>query len=329
MAVLRSEVVKIREERWIKHYSSSHDILLVGEGDFSFSLCLATAFGSATNIVATSFDSYDELIKKYKKAKANLAILETLGATLLHGVDATKMKISPHLQCRKFHRIIYNFPHAGFHHKEDHPHLISMHKNLVLGFFRNARSMLWLDGEIHITHKIKPPFDSWRIQDLASNCSLYLIECADFRIQDYPSYKNKRGSGPRCDKPFHLGECRTFKFKLFPDATITHSTSQNYFTFNDRVNDGRTLQGNMIRNECFKMFDGYLKHVEDTLGSHSYDVFRSVREALRHGFNAYTHEVPGRSLSGYVANLEELHRLNILRSQRLRQMLLSVDHHQL
>lgn len=45
------------EEKWIKHYSSRHKILLVGEGDFSFALCLANAFGSASNIVATSFDS--------------------------------------------------------------------------------------------------------------------------------------------------------------------------------------------------------------------------------------------------------------------------------
>jgi 25S rRNA (uracil2634-N3)-methyltransferase len=43
-----------RKERWIQHYSSSQKILLVGEGDFSFSACLARAFGSATNMVATS-----------------------------------------------------------------------------------------------------------------------------------------------------------------------------------------------------------------------------------------------------------------------------------
>lgn len=43
---------------WMKHYSSLHEILLVGEGDFSFSLSLANAFGSASNIVATSLDSH-------------------------------------------------------------------------------------------------------------------------------------------------------------------------------------------------------------------------------------------------------------------------------
>ena len=45
------------EVRWIKHYSSEQKILLVGEGDFSFSAALAVAFVSATNITATSLDS--------------------------------------------------------------------------------------------------------------------------------------------------------------------------------------------------------------------------------------------------------------------------------
>ena len=46
-----------KEEKWIKHYSSTQKMLLVGDGDFSFAVCLAEAFGSATNIVATSLDS--------------------------------------------------------------------------------------------------------------------------------------------------------------------------------------------------------------------------------------------------------------------------------
>ena len=47
----------MEEEKKIMHYSSSQKILLVGEGNFSFAACLATAFGSANNTVATSLDS--------------------------------------------------------------------------------------------------------------------------------------------------------------------------------------------------------------------------------------------------------------------------------
>ncbi|XP_047313811.1 heavy metal-associated isoprenylated plant protein 41-like [Impatiens glandulifera] len=38
----------------IGHYSNTHKLLLVGEGDFSFSTSIARAFGSASNMVATS-----------------------------------------------------------------------------------------------------------------------------------------------------------------------------------------------------------------------------------------------------------------------------------
>ncbi|KAL9382879.1 hypothetical protein Peur_023202 [Populus x canadensis] len=79
------------KEKWVKHYSSKHQILLVGEGDFSFSWCLARSFGSGSKIVASSLDSYDVVIQKYKKAKTNLESLKELGASTLYGVDASSL----------------------------------------------------------------------------------------------------------------------------------------------------------------------------------------------------------------------------------------------
>ena len=46
-----------KEVNWVKDYSSSHPILLVGEGDF-FSSCLICTFGSAYNICTSSLDLY-------------------------------------------------------------------------------------------------------------------------------------------------------------------------------------------------------------------------------------------------------------------------------
>ena len=46
-----------KKEKKIQHYSSTQKILLVGEGDFSFSACLARAFRSAANMVTTSLHS--------------------------------------------------------------------------------------------------------------------------------------------------------------------------------------------------------------------------------------------------------------------------------
>ncbi|XP_023633141.1 heavy metal-associated isoprenylated plant protein 41 [Capsella rubella] len=109
------------EDKWVEHYSSKHQILLLGEGDFSFSCSLATCFGSAFNIYASSLDSYDAVVRKYKKARSNLETLKRLGAFLLHGVDATKLQRHPDLHFRRFDRVIFNFPHTGFHTRESDP----------------------------------------------------------------------------------------------------------------------------------------------------------------------------------------------------------------
>ncbi|KAH6808306.1 hypothetical protein C2S51_029414 [Perilla frutescens var. frutescens] len=336
-------------ERWIKYYSSSHNILLVGEGDFSFSLCLGMSFGCATNIVATTLDSYDGLINKYKYAKANVATLRVLGASVLHGVDATQMSTLPDLRCKKFHRIIYNFPHAGFYGKEDNPILIMMHRNLVRGFLQNASSMLCEDGEIHVNHKTKTPFDRWRIEDLGSECSLVCIAQDDFRIQDYPGYNNKRGSSSRADEPFPLGACKTYRFRLQHPSTlinpmmielelvpppsqmfVTPTTTFTYPMFPPPpvvqygplpvYDDGVALHS--YASECYMIFERYLNHVDETFGDTSYDVGSSVKEALSLGYEMYmSNAAPGRPSSGFISILEELHRLSVFRSERLRQML--------
>ncbi|KAL2332869.1 hypothetical protein Fmac_014082 [Flemingia macrophylla] len=217
-----SSIIEEEEAKWVTHYSSDHHILLVGEGDFSFSLFLAKSFASAANIVASSLNSYDDVVTMYKHAKSNLDDLNKLGACILHGVNATKMKLHPDFKMRRFDRVVFNFPHAGFHGKEDNPSLIKMHKELVLGFFKNASRMLRPNGEIHVSHKTTPPFDNWDIEKLATQCFLTLIECADFKREDYPGYNNKRGDGRRCDEPFPLGKCCTYKFIFIPKSKRKH-----------------------------------------------------------------------------------------------------------
>ncbi|KAK3424664.1 hypothetical protein EUGRSUZ_F01443 [Eucalyptus grandis] len=212
------EIKGWRRKKWLERYSPHHQILLVGEGDFSFSSSLASAFGSASNMTATSLDHYDALIRKYEKAKSNLGKLKKLGASLLHGVDATKLKYHPDLRVRKFDRIIFNFPHAGFLGKENNVQLIDMHRILMNGFFRNASQMLRADGEVHVNHKTKAPYCHWKLEELASWNSLKLIDQTAFESKNYPGYHHKRGDGHRSDELFHLGPCSTFKFRFYPGA---------------------------------------------------------------------------------------------------------------
>ncbi|EYU27490.1 hypothetical protein MIMGU_mgv1a021265mg, partial [Erythranthe guttata] len=187
------------EEKWINHYSSRHQMLLVGEGDFSFAASLATAFGNASNIVATSLDSQVMLLRKYPTEAANVCLLKDKGCTVIHGIDATTMSQHPSLMHLKFDRIVFNYPHAGFTRNEQDSYQISLHKEVVRGFLRNGREMLTRRGEIHVTHKTSYPFTEWGIEELGREVGLVLTEKAAFSISDYPGYENKRGGeGSSC-----------------------------------------------------------------------------------------------------------------------------------
>ncbi|KAF7816020.1 putative S-adenosyl-L-methionine-dependent methyltransferase [Senna tora] len=176
-------------ERRIKHYSNKHRILLVGEGDFSFSLCLA-------NIVATSLDSKDSIGRNYSfYGERNLMSLKMYGCTIMHEVDAHTMTQHPLLANQHFDRIIFNFPHAGFIRKETSLLQIELHKEVVRGLMKSAGEMVSEDGEIHVTHKTTFPFTCWGIVDMAEEEGLCLVDEVAFWKEEYPEYNNVKGNG--------------------------------------------------------------------------------------------------------------------------------------
>lgn len=204
-----------KPEKWIEHYSSSQRILLVGEGNYSFSISLAKSFGSAHNIVATSLDSLWDLGNKYSDAVGNVSQLQNMGGLVLSGLDATQMKDHHFLTFQRFDRIVYNFPHVGFRFPEADARQIKMNKELVKGFLRNAKALLEKDiGEIHVTHKNGYPYYKWDLVKQAQETGLVLHETMPFYRHKYPGYSNKRADGRFSNLPFPLGDCTTYKFRL-------------------------------------------------------------------------------------------------------------------
>ncbi|GMI85195.1 hypothetical protein HRI_002188800 [Hibiscus trionum] len=204
-------------ERWIRHYCSSQRMLLVGEGDFSFSVCLARAFGSATNMVATSLDSRGFLFRNYKKAMVNIHELRTRGCLVLHGIDVTEMANHGYLGAIRFDRIIYNFPHAGFCSDEPGESQKRRHQLLISLFFENAKEMIDESGEIHVTHKSNGFFLEWNLQRLAAAVGLRLKQEVPFNFTDFPGYRTKYGFGG--DRNFYCHPSKTYKFGLFPTVS--------------------------------------------------------------------------------------------------------------
>uniref|UniRef100_A0A0G4I893 25S rRNA (uridine-N(3))-methyltransferase BMT5-like domain-containing protein n=1 Tax=Chromera velia CCMP2878 TaxID=1169474 RepID=A0A0G4I893_9ALVE len=91
-------------------YSSADRILLVGEGDFSFSLALSHALGPSVRIVATSPEEVGTLETAYgrRTVRKNLQTLEKRGCTVVHDLSAAALHSS--LGNCAFEKIVFNFP---------------------------------------------------------------------------------------------------------------------------------------------------------------------------------------------------------------------------
>jgi len=98
----------------------THRILLVGEGDFSFSHSLLDAH-SCTSLIATSYDKQTAVFSKYPQARGNIHALEAEeDCKVIYGVDATKLGRSgatdgggKEVKTGGFDRVVFNFPHVG------------------------------------------------------------------------------------------------------------------------------------------------------------------------------------------------------------------------
>ncbi|KAL7130729.1 hypothetical protein ABFS83_13G153200 [Erythranthe nasuta] len=196
--------------RRIKHYSSGHRILVVGDGDFSFSTCLAKACGCASNMIATSHDSQRFLLLNYASALPNLMELKARKCKVMHDIDATKMASHSILGKMKFDRIVFNFTFAGFFDDLPRDSQLIRHKGLVSKFMQNAVEMMGENGEIHIRNKTTDYFEEWNLEVFGWLHRLRLLETVDFDRLDYPGYDTKYGFGG--DGNFNCYPSKTYKF---------------------------------------------------------------------------------------------------------------------
>jgi 25S rRNA (uracil2634-N3)-methyltransferase len=155
-------------------YRSDQRILLAGDGDLSFTLALARAFGSGQNLTATTLDDTNFLESHYPKVAGT--------------IDA------------------FNFPHPGWPKRgarvrsEDSPVMIERHRALLRGFFASARRIAHRPGcpplEVHVTHKVAPDgSDWWGVAALGEECGFELVGAHAFDARPFHAhgYEHKYG----------------------------------------------------------------------------------------------------------------------------------------
>jgi 25S rRNA (uracil2634-N3)-methyltransferase len=134
-------------------------ILIVGDGDFSYSLSIINKkLIKPYKLIVTSYDTLDELYEKYgiEIINNNISKLKELGVSrIYHGIDCTKLCESLGIQIKnKRHgdgsgksieilgglnvkNIIFNFPHIGKHIKDVNRNILK-NQELIHGFFKSC-----------------------------------------------------------------------------------------------------------------------------------------------------------------------------------------------
>jgi len=177
-------------------YKPAMKVLTVGDGDFSFSLALLRL---GCSVIATSYETRETVVSVYQSVdveatlseleerhhpqqqqhpSSSLMVVPTAGSsscsssttTTAFSVDATNLRetLPKAYQMETFDRIVWNFPCSAVAKGQDGQNQeMEENKELVRRFVDNARNFLTSNGQIHINHKTKPPFNQWKLEQVA------------------------------------------------------------------------------------------------------------------------------------------------------------------
>lgn len=157
--------------------------LFIGEGNLSFSACLAKQSSAIEDCISTTYESFHNLPNNTLR---NICYLIQAGAKVLHNVDATKL--TNHFPNQIFDSIIFQFPHSGMQEngKNSHPNF-----TLLGGFLKESGNLISNHGKIIITIVDNAFYHAiFRIHEAATLGGLDVVKKYIFDLEDYPTYKH-------------------------------------------------------------------------------------------------------------------------------------------
>ena len=121
------------------------DVLLLGEGDFSFSRALVeSASVGVGRVTATSLESAAEIETRWGGAANVDALRRASNVEIVHGVDATALETTLPDPGRRYDKIVFMFPHIAGKGR------ISLNRELLDAFFQSAERALAPGGSIEV-----------------------------------------------------------------------------------------------------------------------------------------------------------------------------------
>lgn len=206
-----------------------HCYLILGDGNFSFSLALSRCVvrtPSSCKVVATSLESLATVLTR-TEAEENLGKLGLCeDVQVIHEVDGTHLGANQALKAVSvvYGTIIFNFPHTGGKSK------IRCNQTLLKDIFVSVTSseLLASDGEVHIAlccGQGGTPADSgrrgyensWKVVEMAAEGGLVLDRVESFMRSNFPGY-TPTGYRGHSDKGFSMDGALRHVFR-FPSPS--------------------------------------------------------------------------------------------------------------